>query len=185
MVLRNRAWRFVSPAHERSWFDRQISELARTRILPVNAQSSTISAYWTALTGGDFRSPASRYRRLAEDAQADRLLISPFRQVTGRVVAADRVRLRTAEGSPWVPPQHHEPAVERVAENEGLVLWVRERLHYRILSYRFALDNLVVEMPSREAIMAERAIMALEQEAKGFERTPEIGVFKHAPLVTK
>ena len=185
VVLRNRAFRFISPAHERSLFDRQISELARTRILPVEAQSITISAYWTALRGGDFRSPASRYRRLAEDAHADRLLIAPFRQITGRVVSADRVRLRTAEGSPWVPPQHHEPAVERVVENEGLVRWVRERLHYRILSYRFALDNLVVEMPASEAIIAERAIMALEAEAKGFERISEVGVFRHGPLVTK
>ncbi|MGL4974537.1 MAG: hypothetical protein ACRC56_04520 [Bosea sp. (in: a-proteobacteria)] len=185
VVLRNRAFRFISPAHERSWFDRQMSELARTRVLPVEAQSITISTYWTALRGGDFRSPASRYRRLAEDANADRMLIAPFRQITSRVVAADRVRLRTVEGSSWVPPQHHEPAVERVAENEGLVRWVRERLHFRILSYRFALDNLVVEMPASEAIIAERAIMALEAEAKGFERVQEVGVFKHGPLVTK
>ena len=50
-------------------------------------------------------------------------------------------------------------------ENEGLILWVCERLDFRIRSYRHALANLVVEMPSREAVRAERAIMALEAEA--------------------
>ena len=56
-------------------------------------------------------------------------------------------------------------AQARVIENEGLIFWVCERVDFRIRSYRYALANLVVEMPSREAVRAERAIMALETEA--------------------
>lgn len=175
--LRARAWRFVMPAHERSIFERQVSELAHSRILPVLAQSGQVSDYFRALTGGFYASQASRYARLAEDADADRLLLSPFRSNAMRVVAADRVRMRAVEGSPLVPPEKADPAFARVVENEGLVLWVCERVNFRIESYRYALANLVVEMPSREAVRAERAIMALEAEAGPLCKLPLIGVF--------
>lgn len=162
--LRDRAWRLIMPAHEKSYFERETSALAHHRIVPTAAQSSDIAAYFNALTSGSYNSQASRYARLAEDAHADRLLISPFRANAQRVVAADRVRIRTLETSPLVPLEKQDPALARVIENEGLVLWVCERVGFRLESYRYALANLVVETPSREAIQGERAIMALEAE---------------------
>ena len=175
--LRDRAWRLVMPAHERSHFSREVSGLAHARILPVEAQSFAIADYHRALTGGSYASQASRYNRLSEDANADRLLLAPFRANAGRVVAADRVRLKAAEGPPYVPPEKQDPAFARVVENEGLILWVCERVGYRIESYRYALANLVVETPSREAIRAERSIMALEAESGPLCKLPLIGVF--------
>lgn len=175
--LRDRAWRFIMPGHERSIFQARISDLAHARVLPVQSQSNAVSDYFNALTGGSFASQASRYGRLAEDANADRLLIGPFRANAMRVIAADRVRMRAAEASPHVAPTQIDPAQARVVENEGLVLWVCERVGFRIESYRYALANLVVEMPSREAIRAERAIMALEAEAAPLCKLPLIGVF--------
>ncbi len=179
--LRDRAWRFIMPAHERSVFDREISKLAHSRILPVEAQASATPEYFRALTSGSYSSQASRYNRLAEDAHADRLLIGPFRTNASRVVAADPVRLRTADGTPLVAPDQKGDALARVIENEGLILWVCERVGFRIESYRYALANLVVEMPSREAIRAERSIMALEAEAGPLCRLDLIGVFRSAP----
>jgi hypothetical protein len=167
--LRDRAWRFVMPAHERSWFLREVQELARTRIIPVSWQSVDPDRYRVALLSVDFRSETSRYRRLAEDIVADTALIAPFRKMAQRVAAADRVRIRTAAVSPAVTAPMPEHADARVAENQGLVAWVRERTRHRLQSYRHALDNLVVEMPSREAIMTERALLALEQEIKQFD----------------
>ena len=175
--LRDRAWRFIMPGHEKSTFQRQISDLAHSRILPVQAQSNAKSDYFNALTSGSFASQVSRYARLAEDANADRLLIGPFRANAMRVVSADRVRMRTAESSPHVAPGQIDPAHARVVENEGLILWVCERVGFRIESYRYALANLVVEMPSREAIRAERALMALEAAAGPLCKMPLIGVF--------
>lgn len=163
--LRDRAWRFVMPGHERSTFQGEVSNLAHMRILPVAAQSTDVSDYFRALTSMSFASQASRYNRLAEDVNADRLLVGPFRANAMRVVTMDRVRMRTAEASPEVPPGKQEPAMARVVENEGLIFWVCERLDFRIRSYRYALTNLVVEMPSREAVRAERAIMALAAES--------------------
>ncbi|AMJ59057.1 hypothetical protein [Bosea sp. PAMC 26642] len=175
--MRDRAWRFVMPGHERSFFQGEVSALAYARILPVQAQSNQVADYHNALVSGSFASQASRYARLAEDANADRLLIAPFRANATRVVSADRTRLRVAEGSSLVPPEKYDPAFARVVENEGLILWVCERVRFRIESYRYALANLVVEMPSHEAIRAERGIMALEAEAVPLCKLPLIGVF--------
>lgn len=175
--LRDRAWRFVMPAHERNLFEREVSDLAHARVLPTSAQSSSVSDYVRSLTGGSFRSQASRYNRLAEDANADRLLIGPFRANAHRVVTADRIRLKALEAPPQVAPEQTDPAVARVVENEGLILWVCERVTFRLESYRYALANLVVEMPARDAVRAERSIMALEAEAAPLCKLPLIGVF--------
>lgn len=175
--LRARAWRIVLPAHERSDFDREVSKLAHARILPVEAQSNDISAYHRALTSGSFASQASRYNRLSEDANGDRLLLAQFRANAMRVINADRARLRVLDASQQVPPEQRDPATQRVAENEGLMLWVCERARFRLKSYRFSLDNLVIEMPSREAVKAERAIMGLESELGTACNLPLIGLF--------
>lgn len=176
--LRDRAWRLVLPAHERSDFDREVSKLAHARILPVEAQSNDVSAYHRALTSGSFASQASRYNRLSEDANGDRLLLGQFRANALRVINADRARLRTLDASQEVPPEQRDPAWQRVVENEGLMLWVCERARFRLKSYRFSLDNLMVEMPSREAVRAERAIMALESELGPACNLPLIGDFR-------
>jgi len=175
--LRARAWQLVMPGHERSIFERQVSDLAHARLLPVEAQSSQVSDYHRALTGGSFSSQASRYNRLADDAGADRALLGPFRANAMRVINADRARLRALDASTLVPAERRDPAEDRVVENEGLILWVCERIGFRLSSYRYALDNLVVEMPSREAVKAERAIMALEAEAGPTCKLPLIGLF--------
>ena len=63
--------------------------------------------------------------------------------------------------------------------------WVRERLRYRLANYRHALDNLVVELPSSEAVMAERAILALEAEAKLLEALAGHGYRAGATVILK
>ncbi|QEL23176.1 hypothetical protein FQV39_11775 [Bosea sp. F3-2] len=185
--LRDRAWRFIMPGSPHSVFQGEISNLAHTRILPVAAQSTDVSDYFRGLTSMSFASQASRYNRLAEDANADRLLVGPFRANAMRVVTMDRVRMRTAEASPDVVPGKQEPAMARVIENEGLIYWVCERLDFRIRSYRYALTNLVVEMPSREAVRAERAIMALAAESAPLCQMPLNGAFGEGkrPVVYK
>lgn len=191
--LRTRAWRLVLPAHEKSHFEREVSKLAHARILPVEAQSNDVTAYQRALVSGSFASQASRYNRLSEDANGDRLLLAQFRANALRVINADRARLRTLDASQQLPPEQRDPAYDRVAENEGLMLWVCERARFRLKSYRYALEALVVEMPSREAVRAERAIMGMESEVGPACNLPLIGVFggkgeggpSRAPVVYK
>jgi hypothetical protein len=160
--LRDRAWRFVMPAHERSWFEGIIAELVRTRVLPAGLQPADRSTYYHALMGGSFRSPASRYRRLSEDAVADLRLIGPFAAVAARVITADGVRLRSlAHVRDLAEIQVHD-AVARVAENRCLIAWVRHEMLARLASYRYALERLLIEAPQPEAAAAERALVKLE-----------------------
>lgn len=165
MELRARSWNFIMPAHERSWFDTQVQELARTRIIPASEQSVDPTAYHRALTGEAFRSPVSRYNRLHDDIQSDRTLIIAFINIAGKVTQADRIRMKALAHSSHIAWETAAEADARVAENEGLVLWVCERVRYRTRSFRHALDNLVVEMPGTAAIRAERALMGLEDQS--------------------
>ena len=76
--LRDRAWRFLMPAKERSAFDTMLANLVRTRILPASDRPFDPAGYHDALLGEPFRSPASRFRRIGEDAEADARLIGRF-----------------------------------------------------------------------------------------------------------
>ncbi len=180
--MRDRAWRYVMPAHERSWFHREVQELARTRIIPVSWQTQDEGRYFAALVGGSFSSEHSRYRRLCEDALADAALVTPFRSVAQRVHSADKARLRAASLSHHVADDARRNGAARAAENEGLAAWVRERLRYRLASYEHALTNLVVEMPSREAVTAERCVMILRSEMRHLDALAGQGYQLGEPL---
>ena len=160
--LRQRAWRFLMPAHERSWFDRALAELTRSRLLPPWAHPTDHTAYHRALATQPARSPASRYRRLSEDIQADGVLIEPFLGVAARVASADGVRLRTLAYVRDLGESALHAAVARVAENRCLVAWVRIELDRRSSSYRFALEHLTIETPQSQAIPAERVLARFE-----------------------
>ena len=162
--LRNRAYVFNTSQHERMGFFEDTP----------GSKANDAMAYHRALATQSYASQVSRYRRLADDAESDRALISPIRTLAGRVVAADDARLRTASLSPRVEDEPRREAGIRAVENREVVERVRERLRYRVVSYRYALDNLVVEVPSREAIAAERAVIALENEIALLDRIPVI-----------
>ena len=158
--LRDRAYHFNAPQHEKMGF--------------FEGKTDDVTAYHRALTTQWYASQVSRYRRLADDAESDRMLITPIRTLAGRVVAADDARLRTAALSPRVDDAARVEADKRVTENREVVAKVRERVRARVSAYRYALDNLVVEVPSKEAIAAERAVMALESEITLLDRIPVV-----------
>lgn len=159
--LRDRAFRFLSPPHDRMVF---LGLFA--------GDPGDVTRYHRALSGERHRSPASRYHRLAQDVNEDRGLILPFRAAAGRVASADSVRMRTAELSRRIGQTTREHAALRVAENGALIEKVRRELRLRLKAYRHALDNLVVEEPAPEAVEAERAINALEAELAWLDRIP-------------
>ncbi len=160
--LRQRAWRFLMPAHERSWFERALAELTRTRVLPRSAHPADRTAYHRALATGPARSPASRYRRLSEDIQADDKLIEPFVRAAARVGAADAIRLRSLAYVRDLVEGDVAAATARVAENRCLAAWVKAEWHERSASYRFALEHLLIEAPQGQAVPTERALARFE-----------------------
>lgn len=160
--LRNRAWRFIMPAHPRQWFDRQLTELVRTRILPLKYEPFHLAGYYEALRADKARSPASRFRRLSEDMVADQKLIPPFSTIANRVIAADRVRLKGLVYLRDVSEDQIKQAASRVAENRCLIAWVRLEWRERLTSYRYALEHLMLETPQLEAVEAERILKDFE-----------------------
>ncbi len=164
--LRDRAWRFLMPAHERSRFEGVVIAILRARGLPDDLDPADKTAYHRALMGGSFRSPASRYRRLSEDALADLKLIGPFASRASRVIAADRVRLSSLAYVRDIGEAHVRYALERVADNRCLIAWVRHETYGRLASYRYALELLVVEAPQSEAVAAERTLAGLESHSR-------------------
>lgn len=164
--LRDRAWRFIMPSHERSWFDGIVSELVRTRALPASARPRDRMAYHGALVAEDVRSPASRYNRVTEDAMADAGLIGPFATVAARVIATDGVRLRSLPFVRDVTEDEVANAHARVAENRCLIAWVRQETADRADGYQYALERLFIEAPQNQAVAAERAVALLAEHRK-------------------
>jgi hypothetical protein len=170
--LRDRAWRFLAPAHERAWFERQVSALVRARVLPLHLRPAHRSAYHAALVADPARSPVSRYRRLGEDVAADRALIAPFVLVASRVIEADRLRLRAVPFTGEATGASVGAAVARVAENRCVVAWVRQSLAERTDAYAHALEQLFLETPDPNAIEPERGIAALRTTRVLLEALP-------------
>ena len=168
--LRDRAWRFLVPAHEYAWFERMLADLAAKRVLPPGARGGDPTIYHRALLSDGAVSPASRFRRLSEDAAADARLLPKLASLASRVFEADRVRLRTLAHAGAVSPADIANAEARVAENRCLLSWVAFGLETRLAEYRYALEHLVIETPQAQAIPAERSLAFLEAQRPALAR---------------
>ena len=181
--MRNRAYQFVAPAHERAWFDKALAELRYTRILPIDVNADP-STYFRALTRDTVVSVASRYQRLRADVDADRALTGPYLAVAKRVRTDDGVRTRALASAGGVTEDQRQNALMRNAENEQLNNWVCTSLRARVAGYRYAIEHLVIEGPQREAVPAERAVIAMENDPRSLcmETVPLIDPDRRNPL---
>ena len=170
--LRDRSWRFLMPEQERSWFEQNLFNLARTRIRPASEQPRDPRSYYASLVGQPFASPASRYRRIGEDAEADLVLIAPFGAVAERVIATDRARLGSLAYVHDLTDRQVADASARVIENRCLVAWVRSALRDRTEAYRYALEHAFVAMPQEEAAETERSVRALDRHRHILDALP-------------
>jgi hypothetical protein len=167
--LRDRAWRFLMPAHERTFFQTQVSELARTRILPRGTRLWGDSSYFTVLRRQHVASPAPLFRRIGEDAAADRALIPKFITLSERVLASDDARLKLLVHVKDLDEEQVGSAVARVVENRCLMAWVHSEARGRAARYRYALERLAIEAPQGDAAYAEREVIALEADLAFFD----------------
>ncbi|KQP13040.1 MULTISPECIES: hypothetical protein [Methylobacterium] len=161
-TLRDRAWRFLMPAAESETFTDALANLTRTRVLPPSWREDDVTSYHAALVAEPFRSPVSRYRRLADDITADARLIPLFVATAARVANADTLRLRSLPFVKSLDDESIRQAAMRVAENRCLVAWVRLETGVRAERYRYALQHLLVEVPSVEAVSVERSLAGLD-----------------------
>jgi hypothetical protein len=159
--MRDRAWRFLMPAHDKANLQMALAELSYSRVLPPIPHSGQ-NHYHLLLLTEDYRSVASRYEKLGTDIEGDRQLMIPFSQITARVCYADRFRIERLNTVRDLTVMQREQAVARVMENRMLVEWVRRDMRQRATAYRYALEHISIESPMRQSIHAEQALIALE-----------------------
>jgi hypothetical protein len=126
------------------------------------------AAYWVRLDAAYRRSEASSYAQIAADARNDVVRLDPFFGIAARVTDMDAKRAQSltyVAGSTGLSAAEVANARRRNDENVAVVAWVCHSLRERAVSYRFALDRLVVRMPSPDAADAERSINLLQTRA--------------------
>ncbi|SFH02909.1 hypothetical protein [Methylobacterium gossipiicola] len=160
--LRDRAWRFLMPTSPLVAFTDILANLTRTRILPESWRPDSPQAFYETLMDRPFRSPVSRYHRLSDDIGADARLLPIFAATATRVIQADALRLRSIQFSRSLDDWDVRNAQMRVTENRCLIAWVRLETDLRIARYRFALEHLLIAVPSPEGALVERTLRALE-----------------------
>jgi hypothetical protein len=129
----------------------------------VGLQPFDVRSYAEYLIAKPYRSSTARYAQLVDDIRADAVRAAPFFSMANRVLQADAIRQHSFQFVSRLPGETFALARARVAENRGLIDRVYDRFRQRIASYRYALENLLVLMPSPNAIEAERALHALEE----------------------
>ena len=136
------------------------------------------------------RSEASLYNRLIEDMARDGQLIGPFVAVACAVADLDLKRERSLVYVGELSEGEVANAFGRIRENRMVTAWVQRALHWRLASYRYALERFVIAVPSRLAVEAERALERFERSCSRRTRRSRVAPARNSPpaagaLVTK
>lgn len=140
-----------------------------------SALSYNGEAYAGRLIDGHYRSAAARYARLIDDTRSDFTRVDPFFALGRRVADLDHKRERSLAHVSMLSQDDLANAHRRVRENMLLMSEVHRTLQQRAAMYRFALERLVIALPSPMAVEAERMRAELER------RLAAIEIFAPAP----
>jgi hypothetical protein len=110
-----------------------------------------------------FRSATARYSRLIDDIRNDIQRIDPFFMLARRVADLDQKRERSIPHVSLISGGEVTAAHLRVQENIAVMASVHAVLHERVRSYQFALERLVISLPSPMAAEVERILGGLAQ----------------------
>src|SRR6185295_9712859 len=108
------------------------------------------------------RSEASSYNRLIDDMGEDGKLAGPFVAVACTVADLDLKRERSLAYVGVLSDWEAGNAIGRIRENRLITAWVHRALHWRLASYRYALERLVIAVPSGRAVETERGLKRFE-----------------------
>ncbi|RUT31019.1 hypothetical protein EMQ25_09065 [Arsenicitalea aurantiaca] len=159
--MHDRVWRFLTAPHARDWMFDAAVELQRTRLTGPTDLSFEINRYHHWLVSTRFGSSRTRYNRIADDVKADMATIPATFAIICRVIEIDRQRA-IALGELGRLTANAGPDVRaRRAENDAHIAWFARALDYRYQSYRFALDNLLVETPHAEVREVDALLNAM------------------------
>ena len=156
--LRDRSYVLIRPNEPRGNWNIHIAGFAIAHLLPPSMTSYDHTEYARMLLWTPARSEASSYNRLVEDMDSDGRLVGPFVAVAGAVADLDQKRERSLAYVGELSEDEIGNAYGRIRENRLVIAWVHRALHWRLASYRYALERLVIAVPSGRAVEAEQAL---------------------------
>jgi len=122
------------------------------------------SAYTNRLMSSRYRSPAARYSQLTDDICNDVTRLPQFFETAARVLDIDQKRRKSLACIFGLSQSEQVSALRRIRENALLVSLVRAKLAQRVTGYRFALERLVVMIPSPQAVEVERSLNQIKDQ---------------------
>lgn len=126
-----------------------------------------VSDYSKALLSEPYRSATARYAHLNTDIRNDVDRIPDFFMTARRVLDLDRKRALSLAYVTAMQPDEQGNATARIAENQLVVAWVQRSLVERSQAYCYALQRLVIAMPSPMAVEVERSLTLLNTRIAG------------------
>lgn len=156
--LRDRSYALIRPNEPRGNWNLYIAGFQIAHLLPPSMSLYDHTEYARMLLWTPSRSEASSYNRLMEDMADDGKLIGPFVAVACTVADLDRKRAQSLAYVSELSGGEAANAFGRIRENQMVTAWVQRALHWRLASYRYALERLVIAVPSARAVEAERAL---------------------------
>jgi hypothetical protein len=161
--LRDLAFALIQPPYDRNRWYSVFAEYGLAG--PPDVLLFDPTAYWARLDVPYRRSEASSYAQIVTDARNDVVRLEPFFATAAYVVDVDR-RCAQSFGyiavSSGVTEAERFNALTRINENAAVIGWVCASLRARAAAYRFALERLVVSMPSSHAVEPERSLSMLQ-----------------------
>lgn len=155
--LRDRAYALIEPPYNRGRWESVLREYGFFNN-PERPEPFNRTEYLYKLHKVYRRSEASAYAQIVTDARNDVERLQPFFAVATRVADMDRRRKESLVHVSSLNPRERGNAIARTKENAAIVAWVCGALKQRIMSYRYALERLVIAVPSAGAAEADRAI---------------------------
>lgn len=168
--LRDLAYPLIEPPYRRQKWDSVFGEYGAFKSYQAEAADRTL--YFKHLMGGDYRSPSSRYAQLLDDIHNDETRLPQFFATATRVIDIDAKRRESLHYITDLPRSERGNALRRIRENAAIVSLVSTRLRQRVVSYRYALEQLVVRTPSPQAATAERTLNQLKVDIERYDRAP-------------
>ncbi|MGH6770509.1 MAG: hypothetical protein ACRECO_15965 [Xanthobacteraceae bacterium] len=162
-VLRDLAFALIELPYKRQRWDSVWREYGLGRRPAGVEPPFDRTAYLRKLHKIDRRSEASAYAQIVTDARNDVDRLGPFFTVARRVIDMDGKRAKSLVHISVVSDGERLDAHLRNVENKAIVAWVCRALKQRTVSYRFALERLVIAVPSRAAAEADRTIGLLHR----------------------
>jgi hypothetical protein len=166
--LRDLAFPLIEPPYERQQPYAVALEYGAAGTAGVSQTS-----YANYLLGSRFRSPSARYAQLNDDIRNDTTRLPQFFETAGRVIDIDGKRKKSLAYVSSLAAGERDQALRRIRENASLVALVRTRLEQRVSAYRFALERLVIMVPSAQAVEAEQSLRQLQALIVRY-RTPQL-----------